>query len=163
MASRRQIICCWWCREATHAFSRSSPGKSQPRSRWRRRLISPPSTALFHYNDYLKELQYISYFITPRYAATNRILISRFTRAVAQSQNWLNDPRNEKEAARILIRHLKIDDTLAARTYRYMLTDGKAYRGEAKVDGPGLAEMIRMLAEADVIPQKEPWQSFVLE
>ena len=44
-----------------------------------------------------------------------------------------------------------------------MLTDGKAYRGEGKVDGPGLAEMIRMLAEANVIPQKEPWQSFVLE
>ena len=33
-----------------------------------------------------------------------------------------------------------------------MLADGKAYRGEAKVDGPGLAEMIRMLAEANVIP-----------
>ena len=40
---------------------------------------------------------------------------------------------------------------------------GKAYRGEAKVDGPGVAEMIRMLAQANVIPQKEPWQSFVLE
>ena len=26
--------------------------------------------ALFHYNDYLKELQYISYFTTPRYAAS---------------------------------------------------------------------------------------------
>ena len=119
--------------------------------------------ALFHYNDYLKELQYISYFTTPRYAATNRMLISRFTRAVAQSQNWLNDARNEKEATRILTRHLKIDDTLAVRTYRYMLIDGKAYRGEAKVDGSGLAEMIRILAEANVIPQKEPWQSFVLE
>ena len=90
------------------------------------------------------------------------MLISRFTRAVAQSQNWLNDAGNEKEATRIT-RQLKVDDTLAARTYRYMLTDGKAYRGEAKVDGPGLAEMIRMLAEANVIPQKEPWQSFVLK
>ena len=119
--------------------------------------------ALFHYNEYLKELQYISYFTTPRYAAANRPLIGRFTRAVAQSQRWLNDVRNEKEATRILTRHLKIDDTLAARTYRYMLVEGKAYRGEAKVDGPGLAEMIRMLAEANVIPQKEPWQSFVLE
>ena len=77
--------------------------------------------------------------------------------------NWLNDGRNGREATRILTRHLKIDDTLAVRTYRYMLIDGKAYRGEAKVDGPGLAEMIRMLAEANVIPQKEPWQSFVLE
>ena len=119
--------------------------------------------ALFHYNNYLKELQYISYFTTARYAAANQTLISRFTRAVAQSQHWLNDGRNEKEATRILTRHLKIDDTLAARTYRYMLTDGKAFRGEAKVDGPGLAEMIRMLAEANVIPQQEPWQSFVLE
>ena len=68
----------------------------------------------------------------------------------------------EKEATRIT-RHLKIDDMLAAQTYRYMLADGKAYGGEAKVDGPGLAEMIRMLAEANVIPQKEPWPSFVLE
>jgi NitT/TauT family transport system substrate-binding protein len=119
--------------------------------------------ALFHYNEYLKELQYISYFTTPRYAAANRQLIGRFTRAVAQSQRWLNDARNEKEATRILTRHLKIDDTLAARTYRYMLVEGKAYRGEGKVDGPGLAEMIRMLAEANVIPQKEPWQHFVLE
>jgi len=119
--------------------------------------------ALFHYNDYVKDLQYISYFTTPRYAATNRQLVGRFTRAVAQSQHWLNDGHNEQEATRILTRHLKIDDTLAARTYRYMLTEGKAYRGEAKIDASGLAEMIRMLAEANVIPQKEPWQSFVLE
>jgi ABC-type nitrate/sulfonate/bicarbonate transport system substrate-binding protein len=119
--------------------------------------------ALFHYNDYLNELQYISYFTTPRYAAANRALIGRFTRAIAQSQRWLNDPRNEKDATQILVRHLKIDEPLAARTYAYLLTQGKAFRGEAKVDGPGLAEMIRMLAEASVIPHKEPWQSFVLE
>jgi hypothetical protein len=66
----------------------------------------------------------------------------------------------EKEATRIT-RHLKIDDTLAAQTYCYTLADGKAYGGEAKVDGPGLAEMIRMFAEANVVPQKEPWPSFV--
>ena len=29
----------------------------------------------------------------------------------------------------------------------------QAYRGEAKVDGLGLAEMIRMFAEANVVPQ----------
>jgi hypothetical protein len=68
----------------------------------------------------------------------------------------------EKEATRIT-RHLKSDDTLAAQTYRYTLADGKAYGGEAKVDGPGLAEMIRMFAQANVVPQKEPWQSFVLD
>ena len=68
----------------------------------------------------------------------------------------------EKEATRIT-RHLKIDDTLAAQTYCYTLADGKAYGGEAKVDGPGLAEMIRMFAEANVVPQKEPWPSFVLD
>jgi len=72
---------------------------------------------------------------------------------VAQSQNWLNDGRNEREATRILTRHLKIDDTLAVRTYRYMLTDGKAYRGEAKVDGPGLAEMtVSRLSDRPALP-----------
>ena len=71
--------------------------------------------------------------------------------------------RATREATRILNRHPKIDDTLAAQTYRYTLADGKAYGGEAKVDGPGLAEMIRMFAQANVIPQKERRQSFVLD
>jgi hypothetical protein len=59
---------------------------------------------------------YISYFTAPRYAAANRTLISRFTRAVAQSQTGSTMRATEKEATRILTRHLKIDDTLAAQT-----------------------------------------------
>jgi hypothetical protein len=45
----------------------------------------------------------------------------------------------------------------------YMLTVAKPTAVKRKSMDPGLAEMIRMLAEANVIPQKEPWQSFVLE
>ncbi len=117
---------------------------------------------LLHYNDHIKNLQYISYFTSSKYAASNPGLINRFEAAVAQSQRWLNDSQNGNEAARILSRHLKIDEALANRTYRYLVREGKAYRGEAKVDGPGLAEMTRMLAEAKLISPKQVWQSFVL-
>jgi hypothetical protein len=44
-----------------------------------------------------------------------------------------------------------------------MITEGKAFYGQAKVDGAGLSEIIRLLAEANVIAQRDPWQSFVLE
>jgi hypothetical protein len=44
-----------------------------------------------------------------------------------------------------------------------MLTDGKVYRGEAKVDGPGSSGNAPHAAEVNVIPEKEPWQSFFLE
>jgi len=70
---------------------------------------------------------YISYFTAPRYAAANRTLISRFTRAVAQSQTGSTMRATEKEDTRIT-RHPKIDDTLAAQTYRYTLADGKGLR-----------------------------------
>jgi ABC-type nitrate/sulfonate/bicarbonate transport system substrate-binding protein len=118
---------------------------------------------LLHYNDIIKDLQYTSYFTTPGFASANRAQLNRFVRAIALSQRWLNDARNEKEAMRLLSRQLKIDESLAARTYRHMVTEGKAFRGEAKVDGAGLSEIIRMLAEANVIAQRAPWQSFILE
>ena len=118
---------------------------------------------MLHYNDIIKDLQYTSYFTTPKFAAANRAQLNRFVRAIARSQRWLNDARNEKEATRLLSRQLKIDESLAARTYRHMITEGKAFRGEGKIDGAGLSEIIRMLAEANVIAQRDPWQSFVLE
>lgn len=116
---------------------------------------------LLHYNDVIKNLQYLSYFTTPKWGAENRPLVMRFLRAVTSSQRWLNDPANEPQAVRALSRHLKIDERTASQSYRYLLVEGKAYRGEATIDGPGLAEVVRMLAEFELIPKREPWESFV--
>lgn len=116
---------------------------------------------LFRYTDLIKELQYTSYFASPKFAAANRPLMLRFVRAIAHAQQWLNDPANERRAVQILGEHLRIDQGIAARSYRYLIAENKAFRGEGKIDGPGLAEMIRLLAEGRLMPKREPWESFV--
>ena len=42
-----------------------------------------------------------------------------------------------------------------------MVPENKAFRNEAQVDGPGLAEMIRLLASDNMIPERKPWETFV--
>lgn len=124
------------------------------------RSIDSGDRVLLRYSDAVKDLQYTSYFVAPKFAAANRPLIIRFLRAIVQSQRWLNDPENERQAVRILSQYLKTDERTASRSYRYMITEAKAWRGEGKIDGPGLAEVVRLLAEYQMIPKKEPWESF---
>jgi ABC-type nitrate/sulfonate/bicarbonate transport system substrate-binding protein len=115
---------------------------------------------LVRYGDQLKDLQYTSYFTVPS-RSQSRPLVLRYLRAATQAMRWLNDPRNERDAVQILARHLKIDEPLATRSYAYMVREHRAFRGEGKNDGPGLAEMIRLLADAQLIPGREPWESYV--
>ena len=56
---------------------------------------------------------------------------------------------------------MKIDDATAARTYKFMVPENKSFVGEGFVDGPGLAEMIRLLVGDQMIPKREPWENFV--
>ena len=42
-----------------------------------------------------------------------------------------------------------------------MIPDNKSFRFEGTIDGPGLAEMVRLLFEDKMISKREPWESFV--
>src|SRR4029434_3147089 len=88
-------------------------------------------------------------------------LFSRFMRAMGQAMRWTNDPANEKAAVELMIQRLKIDEAIAAQTYKFLITENRAFRGEGVVDGPGLAEMIRLLAGDNLIPERKPWETFV--
>jgi ABC-type nitrate/sulfonate/bicarbonate transport system substrate-binding protein len=82
-------------------------------------------------------------------------------RAMGQAMHWINDPANEKAVTEIVAQRLKVDESTAARTYKFMVSENKAFRNEAAVDGPGLAEMIRLLASDNMIPERKPWETFV--
>ena len=56
---------------------------------------------------------------------------------------------------------LEINEALAAQTYKFMIPDNKSFRLEGIIDGPGMAEMIRLLAEDKLIPEKKPWKNFI--
>jgi len=116
---------------------------------------------LLNYSDEIKNLQYTAFFASNKSLAQNRPLFARFIRAMGQGMRWMNDPANEKAAIELMVQRLKIDESIASQTYRFMIPENKAFRGEAVIDGPGLAEMIRLLAADNMIPERKPWESFV--
>ena len=125
------------------------------------RSIDAGRKVLLNYSDEVRNLQYTSYFASNKSLAQNRPLLLRFMRAMGQAMHWMNDPGNEKAVIEVLVQHLKIDEATAARTYKFMIPENKAFRGEGAIDGPGLAEMVRLLAGDQLIPKREPWEFFV--
>jgi len=125
------------------------------------RSIDAGRKVLLNYSDEIKNLQYGSYFASNKSLAQMRPVLMRFMRAVSQAMRWLNDPANEKEAVRIMMERLKIDETIAARTFKFMVPENRSFRGEALVDPVGLNEMIRLLASDNLIPERKPWETFV--
>jgi len=125
------------------------------------RSIDAGRKVLLNYSDEIKNLQYTAYFASNKSLAQNRPLLTRFMRAMGQAMRWINDPANEKAVTEVLVQRLKIDEATAARTYKFMVPENKAFRGEGAIDTAGLAEMIRLLASDQMIPKREPWESFV--
>jgi len=116
---------------------------------------------LLNYSDEIKNLQYTAFFASTKSLAQNRPLFTRFVRAIGQGMRWVNDPANEKAAIELMIQRLKIDEAIASQTYKFMIPENNAFRGEGAVDGPGLAEMIRLLVADNMIPERKPWETFV--
>jgi NitT/TauT family transport system substrate-binding protein len=108
------------------------------------RSIEAGRKVLLNYAEEIKNLQYTSFFASSKAVAQNRPLFARFTRAMGQAMRWLNDPANEKTTIELMIQRLKIDESIAAQTYKFLISENKAFRGEGIVDGPGLVEMIRI-------------------
>lgn len=125
------------------------------------RSIDAGRKILLNYSDEIKNLQYTSFFASSKSLSQNRPLFVRFIRALGQAMRWINDPANEKAVTEVVAQRLKLDDSTAARTYKFMVPENKAFRNEAVVDGPGLAEMIRLLAADNMIPERKPWETFV--
>ena len=116
---------------------------------------------LFRYSEEIKNLQFTSFFAQTKSLAQNRPVYARFMRAIGQAMRWLNDPANEKVAVESMVQRLKIDETIAAKTYKFLILENRALRAEGIIDGPGLTEMIRLLAGDNLIPERRPWETFV--
>lgn len=125
------------------------------------RSIDAGRKVLLNYSDEIKNLLYTAYFASNKSLAQNRALLTRFMRAMGQAMRWLNDPANEKAVIEIMMQRLKIDEATAERTYKFMVPDNKAFRGEGAIDVAGLTEMIRLLTADQMIPKREPWEIFV--
>jgi ABC-type nitrate/sulfonate/bicarbonate transport system substrate-binding protein len=125
------------------------------------RSVEAGRRVLLNYSDEIKNLQYTSFFVTTKSLGQNRSLFTRYMRAIAQGMRWLNDPANEKGAIELMVQRLKVDQAIAAQTYKFMIPENKAFQHEGMIDGPGIAEMIRLLESDKMIPERKPWETFV--
>jgi len=125
------------------------------------RSIDAGRKVLLNYSDEIKNLLYTAYFASNKSLAQNRALFTRFMKAMGQAMRWLNDPANEKAVIEVMMQRLKIDEATAERTYKFMVPENKAFRGEGAIDVAGLTEMIRLLAADQMIPKRETWEAFV--
>jgi ABC-type nitrate/sulfonate/bicarbonate transport system substrate-binding protein len=125
------------------------------------RSIEAGRKVLLNYADEFKNLQYTSFFASTKAVAQNRPMFVRFMRAMGQAMRWTNDPANEKAVVELMMQRLKIDEATAAQTYKYLIPENKSFRLESLVDGPGMAEMVRLLFDDKLIAEKKPWESFV--
>lgn len=125
------------------------------------RSIDAGRKVLLNYSDEIRNLLYTAYFASNKSLAQNRALFMRFMRAMGHAMHWLNDPANERGVIEIMMQRLKIDEATAARTYKFMVPENNAFRGEGAIDVAGLTEMIRLLAADQMIPKREPWEVFV--
>ena len=125
------------------------------------RSVEAGRRVLLNYGDEVKNLQYASFFALNKSLQQNRQLFTLYMRAIGQGQRWINDPANEKAAIELMVQRLRVDAAIAAQTYKFIVQDNKSFRHEALIDGPGLAEMIRLLAYDKLIPKREPWETFV--
>jgi NitT/TauT family transport system substrate-binding protein len=125
------------------------------------RSIDAGRKVLLNYSDEIRNLLYTAYFASNKSLAQNRALFTRFMRAMGQAMQWLNDPANEKAVIEVMMQRLKIDEATAERTYKFMVPENKAFRGEGAIDVAGLTEMIRLLTADQMIPKREPWETFV--
>jgi ABC-type nitrate/sulfonate/bicarbonate transport system substrate-binding protein len=125
------------------------------------RSVEAGRRVLLKYSEEIKSLQYTSFFAQTKSLAQSRPLFTRFMRAIGQAMRWMNDPANEKPMVELMTKNLKIDEALAAQTYKFMIPDNTSCRLEGAVDGPGMSEMVRLLFSDNMIPKREPWESFV--
>ena len=125
------------------------------------RSIDAGRKVLLNYSDEIKNLQYTSFFASTKSLSQNRPLFVRFMRALGQAMRWINDPANEKAVIEVVAQRLKLDESIAARTYKFMVAENNAFRGLGTIDAAGLTEMIRLLASDNLISKREPWETFV--
>ncbi len=95
------------------------------------RSVEAGRRVLLNYSDEIKNLQYTSFFATTKSLAQNRPLFTRYIRAIGQGMRWINDPANEKAAIELMVQRLKVDQAIAAQTYKFMIPENKAFRMKA--------------------------------
>lgn len=116
---------------------------------------------LAQYSDVIKNLQFVGSFVNTDFARSSPDIVTRFMKAMIQSQRWLNNPANREEAVRLLIKHVQgTTEQAARRTYDYIIVRNKVFRGEGALDPEGMKASVDILAKYGQLRDPKPWQEY---
>jgi ABC-type nitrate/sulfonate/bicarbonate transport system substrate-binding protein len=93
--------------------------------------------------------------VTRTWANANEKTLVGFLRALYKAQDWLNNPKNKKQAVDLMVELSKAQRTSVERTYEKYVTDLKVYnRGELSLDivKKTLEDMVEIEAISKPIP-----------
>jgi len=117
---------------------------------------------LAQYSDVIKALQFIGVFANTDFAKKSPDVVTRFVKALIQSQRWINNPANKEEAVRILMKHVaRTPEPIARRTYDYLVVRNRAFGGEGAIDPEGMKASIDILTKYGQLKDPKPWQEYV--
>ena len=116
---------------------------------------------LAQYSDVIKALQFIGVFANTDFAKKSPDVVTRFVKALIQSQRWINNPANKEEAVKILMKHVpRTPEQIARRTYDYLVVRNRAFGGEGAIDPEGMKASIDILTKYGQLKDPKPWQEY---
>jgi ABC-type nitrate/sulfonate/bicarbonate transport system substrate-binding protein len=93
--------------------------------------------------------------VSRAWAKANEKILVGFLRAVYRAQDWINNPKNKKEAVDLMVELSKAQRTSVERTYDKFVSDLKVYnRGDINADiiKKTLEDMVEIEAISKPIP-----------
>lgn len=83
------------------------------------------------------------------WARANTAKVTGYIRAIADSVEWLYDPRNKEEALRIFLANMPPNTTLQAAesSYRVLLADKDGFQRKSKIDLVGVETVLKLRAK----------------
>jgi ABC-type nitrate/sulfonate/bicarbonate transport system substrate-binding protein len=93
--------------------------------------------------------------VSRAWAKANEKILVGFLRAVYRAQDWINNPKNKKEAVDLMVELSKAQRTSVERTYDKYVSDLKVYnRGDISADV--IKKTLEDMVEIDAIPKPIP-------
>ena len=133
-------------------------------------LQLPPETGMlreqgFHslafFPDYYKRLTLSLTAVRKDWAVKNADYLRAYMRAVAHASAWLNDPKNEQEAIKVLMKDTNTNEKAADEAYQVFVQQIGNYPNDACIQPEGMKVLIAKLAEMGDVQGDPPVAKFI--
>jgi ABC-type nitrate/sulfonate/bicarbonate transport system substrate-binding protein len=102
------------------------------------------------------DFAFTSFVATQRALQNNRPMLQQFVAAYGESINWLLDPANEQRAREILAANTKLDEQTTGRLYSLLITEKKAFAGDAVLPEAAITAVQERLVGAGLMSSIRP-------